>query len=194
MKDFYQFHTALQQSALHNEHLLKILTPEQIAKITSTNGLVAGALTTGLFVALLCYVFGPNNGSSAHPSKKSKKKLKKKKKTKELPQALLRRLMGETLATVDSELVPQVDKWEKDLKDFEEEKSLLSKEDSEKGASKLGFMYKYLEETILKELLKMDAIEHHGEEDLRAERKRIIKHIQSLHKRIDGVKKESKVI
>lgn len=61
--------------------------------------------------------------------------------------------------------------------------SLLSPDD-------VAYKYKYFEEMLLKELMKLDAIDVFGNDVLKGNRKKVILFIQEYQKRLDAFKKE----
>lgn len=60
----------------------------------------------------------------------------------------------------------------------------------QKTKDNLNYKYLYLEETLLKQLMNLDGVDHQGIEHLRQDRKAAIKYVQGLHKKIDQLKKE----
>ncbi|EGW32347.1 uncharacterized protein SPAPADRAFT_61426 [Spathaspora passalidarum NRRL Y-27907] len=107
--------------------------------------------------------------------KKSKKKGKPKKKLSKAQKAN-REIQG-ILDFVESEYVPAIDTY------LDTYKTLKPEEVEAK--------YNYFEEMLLKELMKLDAVDVSGNEILRENRKKVIKFIQDHHKRLDNFKKEA---
>lgn len=153
----------------------KSIKPEDV--INDFKNLKVSPITVSVTLVILTtlLIFGKllgGNGKQHHetPKKKSKKKLTKAQKS--------NKQIQEILDFVELEYVPEIDK-------FIETYKSLSSEDIENK-------FNYFEEMLLKELLKLDAIDVSGNEILRDNRKKVIKFIQDHQKRLDKFKKEIK--
>ena len=103
----------------------------------------------------------------------------------------------DTIADVKQELqstyIPQVDKLEQDV---EAEKSISGSTNSSGTAAEKKSAYKnsteyrylYLNESLLKQLMRLDGIEPNGVEDIRSQRKATIKEVQVQCRRLDALK------
>ncbi|RLV94465.1 hypothetical protein JA1_001692 [Spathaspora sp. JA1] len=107
--------------------------------------------------------------------KPDKKKSKPKKKLSKAQRA--NREIQDILDYVESEFVPPIN-------DYIQNWQTLKPEDVEAK-------YNYFAEMLLKELMKLDAIDVSGNEVLRENRKKVIKFIQDHHKRLDKFKKKA---
>lgn len=146
-----------------------------------------GALT----LATLIYVVGSSGSNTEKRNKKKQVKRSHKvkiKKEKIIPIDPIK-LSYDTINSVKSELdtvfIPQVDQLEKDV--------ALETETGENldGAYKESteYRYLYLNEALLKLLMRMDGVEPNGIEEIRTKRKAVIKEIQVQCKRVDALKK-----
>ena len=86
------------------------------------------------------------------------------------------RQIQEILDYVELTYVPEIDKFIETYKE-------LSSEDVE-------YKFNYFEEMLLKELMKLDAIDVTSNEILRDNRRKVIKFIQDHQKRLDKFKKK----
>lgn len=115
-----------------------------------------------------------------NPKKNSNNKKALKKKKKKLTDAQkVNRDIQQVLDFVEDEYVPKIDEY---LENY----SSLSREEIE-------YKYRYFEEMLLKELMKLDGIDVGGNEILRDNRRKVIKFIQDHQKRLDAFKKEVKL-
>lgn len=131
------------------------------------------ATTSIIFLSVLVYFLFGNATRSKNLSKGSKET----RKTKKLSRAQKsNKEIQSILNFVEEEYVPQIEDY---IKGYED----LSEEDIE-------YKYKYFEEMLLKELLKLDAIEVKDNEILRDNRKKVIKFIQDHQRRLDTFMKE----
>lgn len=144
----------------------------KVTPVTVSISLAALAATM-LFGRLLGSAFSKlgDNGK-----KKSGKKKKKKKLTK-AQQANLE--IQQILDYVELKYVPEID-------DYLENYTTLSKDQAQ-------YRYKYFDEMLLKELVKLDGVDVSGNDVLRDNRKKVIKFIQDHQKRLDQFKKEAKI-
>lgn len=144
----------------------------KVSPITISLTLVA--LTTLLIFGKIFLSGGSSTTSSSDKkstkSKKPKKKLSKAQKANKSIQAIL--------DFVESEYVPQIDKY------IDNYKSLKSDE--------AEYKYNYFEEMLLKELMKLDGIDVSSNDILRENRRKVVKFIQDHQKRLDKLKKEFK--
>ncbi|KAG7663587.1 uncharacterized protein J8A68_002836 [[Candida] subhashii] len=144
----------------------------KVSPITISLTLVA--LTTLLIFGKIFSSGGSSTTSSSDKkstkSKKPKKKLSKAQKANKSIQAIL--------DFVESEYVPQIDKY------IDNYKSLKSDE--------AEYKYNYFEEMLLKELMKLDGIDVSSNDILRENRRKVVKFIQDHQKRLDKLKKEFK--
>lgn len=188
-------HSQAQDKIVHNDILQKILTPEQLNTFTSPPYFI------GMLVLLSSIIYWLSSSGKSDATKrggkknsKSKKKAKKNKKSKkpvivETPEQKFSRVLQGILTKVETELSVKVDEFEDALKKYKESKCEAGEQDP-KAKDQLNYSYLYLEETLLKELMKLDELEHNGDEELRLQRKKAINYVQGLHKKIDLLKKE----
>ncbi|CAD1810775.1 BAG domain family protein [Candida parapsilosis] len=106
-----------------------------------------------------------------HKKKSGKKKLSRAQKS--------NKEIQEILDYVESEYVPEIDKY---IESYE----TLSKDDLENK-------FKFYDEMLLKELVKLDGIDVTGNDILRENRKKVIKFIQDHQKRLDKFKRDISV-
>ncbi|KAI5955549.1 hypothetical protein KGF57_003682 [Candida theae] len=130
-------------------------------------------------LVLLGKVF--SSGSSEHRHHhhhdSSDKKHKKKSGKKKLSRAQrANKEIQEILDYVESEYVPEIDKY---IENYQ----TLSKDE-------LETKFKFYDEMLLKELVKLDGIDVTGNDILRENRKKVIKFIQDHQKRLDKFKKD----
>lgn len=104
------------------------------------------------------------------------KKTKKPKKKKQSRAQKVNHEIQEILDFVEETYVPQIDEY---LQNYTE----LKEEDVE-------YKYKYFEEMLLKELMKLDGIDVSGNDVLRDNRKKVIKFVQDHQRRLDKFKRE----
>lgn len=162
-------------------HTLKNVSKEDIVndfsqlKITPiTVSLSITAFTTLLILARLLSSNGSEQKGKTgkkNQKRRSRKKMTKAQKANEDIQSIL--------DFVEEEYVPQID-------DYLENYKNLNSED-------VKFKYKYFEEMLLKELMKLDGIDVVGNEVLRDNRRKVIKFIQDHQRRLDAFKKEVKL-
>ncbi|CAK7897421.1 hypothetical protein CAAN1_15S00650 [[Candida] anglica] len=158
-----QYFTVLKNATLND--LLEDVSHGKITPITVS--LSVTAITT---VIVLSKVFGSSGASTKSKKKKPKKKLTRAQKANKEIQGIL--------DFVESEYVPQIDEYIADPTSFK-------KDDR-------AYRYKYFEEMLLKQLMKLDGVDVAGNDVLRDNRKKVIKFIQDHQKRLDVVKKEFK--
>ncbi|ODV60326.1 uncharacterized protein ASCRUDRAFT_70853 [Ascoidea rubescens DSM 1968] len=159
------------------------LSPNFIHQLS--NPIVLSSVSTTLLVSTFLILRGSiysEDGklSSDSDSASDKKKKKKKKKKKLTPVGKNKLLIFNIMKNVEDRIVPGINEFELNL-----EKNENFKNEEEKT-----YTYLYYEELLLKELMKLDGVETYDNEDLRLERKKSIKFIQSLHKKIDKLKLE----
>ncbi|KAK6463044.1 BAG domain-containing protein [Scheffersomyces coipomensis] len=168
--------TSIEELQPHIDYV-KSITPQDIIDDFSqlkvspiTVSLTITALTTILIISKVLLGSKSSAAKTANKKKKPKKKLSKAQRA--------NKTIQDILDFVESEYVPQIDDYLHNHKD-------LSQEDVE-------YKYNYFEEMLLKELVKLDAIDVTGNEILRDNRKKVIKFIQDHHQRLDKFKKEAK--
>ncbi|CUM67643.1 uncharacterized protein PRCAT00005344001 [Priceomyces carsonii] len=157
----------IDQLAYEKEKVLDDFKELKVTPITTTISLAA--LIAFLFLGK--FVFSSSNKSSK-VSKSQKKKLKK---VPKLKKANLE--IGQILNYVEAEYVPQI-------QDYFENALKLKPEESE-------YKFNYLQEMLLKELMKLDGIEVYSNDVLRENRKKVIKFIQDYQRALDKFKKEN---
>ncbi|KAG5421205.1 hypothetical protein I9W82_000295 [Candida metapsilosis] len=117
------------------------------------------------------------SSGSSEQHESSGKKHKKKSGKKKLSRAQrANKEIQEILDYVESEYVPEIDKY---IENYQ----TLSKDD-------LDNKFKFYDEMLLKELVKLDGIDVTGNDILRENRKKVIKFIQDHQKRLDKFKKD----
>ncbi|CCE78042.1 Piso0_000655 [Millerozyma farinosa CBS 7064] len=130
--------------------------------------------------AVTSFIIISRHLTSEKNSKKKPNNKKASKKKKKLTEAQkINRDIQQILDFVEDEYVPKMDEY---LENY----SSLSREDIE-------YKYRYFEEMLLKELMKLDGIDIAGNEVLRDNRRKVIKFIQDHQKRLDAFKKEVKL-
>lgn len=154
-------------------HKLQTTSTEEI--ISDFKNLRFNSITISLTVTALAVVlittklFKSSTVAPTPKQKKKKKKLSKAQKANKDIQSIL--------DYVESNYIPEIDDYITSYKS-------LKQEDVE-------FKYKYYEEMLLKQLMKLDSIDVTGNEILRENRKKVIKFIQDHQKRLDKFKKEA---
>lgn len=156
------------------------------------------------------------NIDSKKPKKKKKKNNNNKKSKKEpITGEILKKNSGleieNILKLVQEEILPRIEEYEQSLSKFNKEKmdAIAGKDmnnkkknkkknakstmtdleyDHEKVKESINYLYLYIEEYLLKKLMKLDDLDLFGDAELRAKRKSAIKYIQGLHKKIDELK------
>ncbi|CCG20810.1 hypothetical protein CORT_0A04220 [Candida orthopsilosis Co 90-125] len=126
---------------------------------------------------LLGKVFGSSSSEHHEASEKKHKKKSGKKKLSRAQRA--NKEIQEILDYVESEYVPEIDKY---IENYQ----TLSKDE-------LDNKFKFYDEMLLKELVKLDGIDVTGNDILRENRKKVIKFIQDHQKRLDKFKKDISV-
>lgn len=147
----------------------KFLEDLSLLKVTPATVTLLVATIATLFVAGL--LLGGRGGllaSSKLKKKKTKKPTKAQKSNREIQQIL---------DFVEETYVPQID-------DYIENYGELSEEDQQ-------YKFKYFEEMLLKELMKLDGIDVIGNEVLRENRRKVIRFVQDHQKRLDLFRKEN---
>lgn len=130
--------------------------------------------------AVTTFIFISRRLTAEKNSKKKPNNKKAQKKKKKLTEAQkINRDIQQILDFVEDEYVPKIDEY---LENY----SSLSREEIE-------YKYRYFEEMLLKELMKLDGIDVAGNEILRDNRRKVIKFIQDHQKRLDAFKKEVKL-
>ncbi|KAK6455635.1 BAG domain-containing protein [Scheffersomyces xylosifermentans] len=171
--------TNYEQLQPHIEYFKSITSEDIISdfseyKITPiTVSITVTALTTILIVSKLLSSLSGSSKSDKGTKKKSKKPKKKISKAQKANKDI-----QSILDFVESEYVPQIDEY------IAEYKSLKPEE--------VQYKYKYFEEMLLKELMKLDEVDVSGNEILRDNRKKVIKFVQDHQKRLDKFKKDKK--
>lgn len=140
-----------------------------ISNLKATPATTAVFLTT--LVSLLVATRLILQGKTQAPKKKSKKKKKKSK------AQVANMEIQAILDKVEEEFVPQIDSY---IENYNE----LSTEKKE-------HTYNYIQEMLLKELMKLDGVEVGGSDVLRENRKKVIHYIQEHQSRLDKFKKEN---
>lgn len=101
---------------------------------------------------------------------------KKKKKKKVSRAQKINKQIQEVLDHFESKWVPEINEYFANYKELSDEK--------------IQYQYKYFQEMLLKELLKLDGIETLGNEIIRENRRKVIQFIQDHQKRLDSFMKE----
>ncbi|EMG49663.1 hypothetical protein SBY92_004470 [Candida maltosa Xu316] len=162
--------TSYEELHPHIEYV-KSIKPEDV--IDDFKNLRVSPITVSLTLVFLTtfLIFGKllsGGKPKPAPKKKTKRKL--------TPAQKANRQIQEILDFVESEYVPEIDKF------IESYKSLSSED--------VQYKFNYFEEMLLKELMKLDEIDVTGNEILRDNRRKVIKFIQDHQKRLDKFKKE----
>ena len=123
---------------------------------------------------LLGRIFSSGSSEQHESSGKKHKKKSGKKKLSRAQRA--NKEIQEILDYVELEYVPEIDKY---IENYQ----TLSKDD-------LDNKFKFYDEMLLKELVKLDGIDVTGNDILRENRKKVIKFIQDHQKRLDKFKKD----
>lgn len=148
-------------------------SPEQILadfrEFRLTPATVAVSLTTIAAIIVVARFFGGSSSTKEVKPKKRKKKLTKAQKANKEIQAILDH--------VEEVYVKEIDEY---LNNFAE----LSKDD-------MVYKYKYFEEMLLKELMKLDGVDVSESDKLRENRKKVIKFVQDHQKRLDQFREEA---
>lgn len=126
---------------------------------------------------LLGKVFGSSSSERHEAGEKKHKKKSGKKKLSRAQRA--NKEIQEILDYVELEYVPEIDKY---IENYQ----TLSKDE-------LDNKFKFYDEMLLKELVKLDGIDVTGNDILRENRKKVIKFIQDHQKRLDKFKKDISV-
>ncbi|RCK63931.1 hypothetical protein Cantr_10415 [Candida viswanathii] len=160
---------------------VKSIKPEDV--VDDFKNLKVSPITVSVTLVVLTtlFIFGKllGGGSSNDSNEKLHADGAKKKTKRKLTKAQkANKLIQEILDYVELEYVPEIDK-------FIETYKTLSPEDTE-------YKFKYFDEMLLKELMKLDAIDVTGNEILRDNRRKVIKFIQDHQKRLDKFKREIK--
>ncbi|KAG7827173.1 hypothetical protein KL920_004833 [Ogataea angusta] len=179
------------QTVLQNEHVRNAWHAIQ----KNESWLLYGSLS--LAVALLV-----SRSFVAQPKPKKRKKSKRSKlqkpeQPKLRPEQQAQQDIDAILRDFETNYVPEMDKY---IEAVEQEiaKPSPPKRKSKKSAKKADASYKqkfeyqylYFNESLLKLLMKLDSVEIHDSQDLRAKRKQGIKTIQSYLKKLDSYKPE----
>lgn len=138
-------------------------------KVTATT--VTLSLTTAVMVLLLNRLLKPS--LSARTSQSSNKRKKKKKLSKAQK---ANKEIQDVLDFVESTYVKQIEEYFVDYESI--------------PAETREYKYKYFEEMLLKELMKLDGIDTVGNDVLRENRKKVIKFIQQYQKKLDQFRSE----
>ncbi|RLV86016.1 hypothetical protein JA9_001485 [Meyerozyma sp. JA9] len=150
----------------NSESVLQDVKGLKITPVTVT--LAAVVLTTLVIV-------GSVAGGNSSTQSQGKKKKKPKKKVSRAQKA--NHEIQKVLDYVEDTYVPQIDEYLSEYKSMKPED--------------VQFKYKYFEEMLLKELMKLDGIDVTGNEVLRENRRKVIKFVQDHQKRLDKFKKEA---
>ncbi|KAG7193578.1 uncharacterized protein KQ657_000647 [Scheffersomyces spartinae] len=155
---------------------VKQLTDSTLKEIVSdfqefrlTPATVVVSLTTIAAIIVVARLFGSSNTPNQSRPKKKKKKLTK-----------AQRANNEIQAILDH--VEEV--YVKEIEEFLNNFSHLTKDE-------MVYKYKYFEEMLLKELMKLDGIDVSDSSKLRENRKKVIKFVQDHQKRLDQFKEEA---
>lgn len=154
---------------------LKSITADEIVDDFVNFRITPATVTISITAVTTLLFIGSYLSSAPSPKAKSKKSKKPKKKVSKAQRANLD-IQG-TLDFVELEYVPKID-------DYIENYKTLLKEDRE-------YKFKYFEEMLLKQLMKLDGIDVIGNDILRDNRKKVIKFIQDHQKRLDKTKKDN---
>lgn len=147
------------------DEIIHDLSNFNITPATAT--LVVSSLATLLFFSKLFKSSSSADAPKASKPKKKKKPSKAQKANKDIQLIL---------DYVEETYVPQIDEY---LENYDQ----LPANDRE-------YKYKYFDEMLLKELMKLDGVDVAGNEVLRENRKKVIKFIQEHQKRLDKFKKD----
>lgn len=133
---------------------------------------------SALFGILAAFYFLGRRGNQPRALQGSKPKKNNKKKTgKKLSKAQqANNDIQRILDRIEGELVPEIDKYMQSYKSMKEEN--------------IQYTYNYFQETLLKELMKLDGVDVSGNEIVRENRRKVINFIQGHQKRLDMFKKE----
>lgn len=150
------------RSAAYVQGLTKDDIINDLSQLKVTPITVAIALTSVTTLALL----SRSLASKPKPTKKKKRLTKAQKANRDIQQIL---------DYVEGTYVPQIDEY---IETYQQ----LNEEDVE-------YKYKYFEEMLLKEVMKLDSIDVVGNDVLKVNRKKVVKFIQDHQKRLDAFKK-----
>lgn len=154
-----------------SDEIISDFSELKVTPVTVSISLAALAATV-LFGRLLGTAF-----SKLGDSGKKKSGKKKKKKLTKAQRANLE--IQQILDFVELKYVPEID-------DYLENYTTLSKDQAQ-------YKFKYFDEMLLKELVKLDGVDVSGNDVLRDNRKKVIKFIQDHQKRLDQFKKEANI-
>lgn len=156
-------------------HALSTTTKDKVlsdlSQFKMTAATVTLSVTTVGILLLINKLLKPSSsaGSGSQPSKKKKKKklTKAQRANKEIQ---------EILDFVEETYVKQIEQYFADYESIPEENR--------------EYKYKYFEEMLLKELMKLDGVDTVGNDVLRENRKKVIKFIQLYQKKLDQFRSE----
>lgn len=157
-------------------HKLQGSTSDLVLREIKTLQITPATLTLAAVVVTTLLVVGGVAGGSSRPKKSDKKKKKPKKKVSRAQKA--NHEIQRVLDYVEDEYVPQIDKYLTEYKSLDKEE--------------VQYKYKYFEEMLLKELMKLDGIDVSASDVLRENRRKVIKFVQDHQKRLDKFKKDAK--
>lgn len=157
--------------------VLKNATAQDIINDFSELNVTPVTVSISITALAATFIFGRLLGSALKSLPGSSKKKGGKKKKKKLTKAQKANLeIQQILDFVELKYVPEIDNY---LENY----NTLSKD-------QVQYQYKYFDEMLLKELVKLDAVDVSGNDVLRDNRKKVIKFIQDHQKRLDQFKKE----
>lgn len=143
---------------------------DDISNLRVTPATTTVVLTTFLTILVASKLLG---GSLAPASKKKPKTKKKKKSKAQIANGEIQKILD----NVEETFVAQIDEYIDNYKELSDDK----KENT----------YNYIQEMLLKELMKLDGIDVDGNEVLRDNRKKVIRFIQEHQSRLDKFKKDN---
>lgn len=155
-------------AALSNTSVNDLVSDISSLKLTPATVTLGITTTTAVILAGTLLTAGTKLQEKVKAPAKKKKLTKAQKANKEIQKIL---------DFVEETYVPQIDEY---IENF------LSLLDNDRQ-----YKYKYFEEMLLKELMKLDGVDVAGNDVLRDNRKKVIKFIQEHQKRLDKFKKEN---
>lgn len=162
--DFEEFVNVIKEA--NRDQIIQEFKELKITPVT-----ISITLTTLTAILLVGRLLGSRSSKTQNKLKKQKKKQKKVSKAQKANHDIQK-----ILDFVEEEYVPQINDY------LENYKSLK--------ADDIEYKYKYFEEMLLKELMKLDGVDVTGNDVLRENRRKVIKFIQDHQKRLDAFKKD----
>lgn len=157
-------------------HELKSANSDSVLQDVKGLKITPVTVTLAAVVLTTLVIVGSVAGGNSSNQSQGKKKKKPKKKVSRAQKA--NHEIQKVLDYVEDNYVPQIDEYLSEYKSMKPED--------------VQYKYKYFEEMLLKELMKLDGIDVTGNEVLRENRRKVIKFVQDHQKRLDKFKREAK--